>query len=591
MPVVPWVKKMTENLKNMDQRKQNSKEENDLLDLAQERWEIARERKVDFTGRSLHQKWREYDQIYRGKQWLEYVPEDRSTPVLNLVLAMIQAVMPRIVDTCPKFLILPWHHRGDKALAAKLTAGQEHLWYINRMQDEKIGEATLHALKYGTAIFKTVWDPDMYDGMGDVAYHVVHPMNFFPDPRAYKIEDMDYCFTAVPKSLEYFLRRWPEKGRFVIPDNDWVEVETLEGRDQPSKEATATLKEYWFRDREGNMCVMYYTGHLVLDIIGGEYDRTGDKNPLYRHNRFPFARFVDYPGDKEFWGFGEIEIALTLQQLINAFEAQLIDNTRLMANSQWMVNQMLSGLNEEDAWIFDNNPGQVIWTHNGGVERLMGVPIPPHVPQHVDRLILLMEQILGIHDVVQGRQPGSVRAASAIIALQEAANIRVRQKTKQLAVALREMVEQSNSLMLEFYDEPRQVRLAGEDEPTTLDVRGELIPRMLERGMDAGLVQIDETGAPLPGEAERMFDELKFPEFDVEVRIGPSVPYSQALLYEQAKEFYMIGLIDRQAALEATNFPNWEAIVARMEGAEAAGLEGERVGERTFGGGGELLGL
>ena len=221
---------------------------------------------------------------------------------------------------------------------------------------------------------------------------------------------MDYCFTAVPKSLEYFLRRWPEKGRFVIPDNDWVEVEALEGRDQPSKEATATLKEYWFRDREGNMCVMYYTGHLVLDIIGGEYDRTGDKNPLYRHNRFPFARFVDYPGDKEFWGFGEIEIALTLQQLINAFEAQIIDNTRLMANSQWIVNQMLSGLNEEDAWIFDNNPGQVIWTHNGGVERLVGVPIPPHVPQHVDRLILLMEQILGIHDV-RGRQPGSVRAA------------------------------------------------------------------------------------------------------------------------------------------------------------------------------------
>ena len=96
----------------MDQRKQNSKEENDLLDLAQERWEIARERKVDFTGRSLHQKWREYDQIYRGKQWLEYVPEDRSTPVLNLVMAMIQAVMPRIVDAHPKFLILPWRHRG-----------------------------------------------------------------------------------------------------------------------------------------------------------------------------------------------------------------------------------------------------------------------------------------------------------------------------------------------------------------------------------------------------------------------------------------------------------------------------------------------
>ena len=47
------------------------------------------------------------------------------------------------------------------------------------------------------------------------------------------------------------------------------------------------------------MSVMYYTGHLVVDILGGDYDRAGDKNPLYRHNRFPFARFVDYPVDKD----------------------------------------------------------------------------------------------------------------------------------------------------------------------------------------------------------------------------------------------------------------------------------------------------
>lgn len=80
-----------------------------------------------------------------------------------------------------------------------------------------------------------------------------------------------------------------------------------------------------------------------------------------------------------------------------------------------------------------------------------------------------------------------------------------------------------------------------------------------------------------------MFDELKLPEFDVEVKIGPSVPYSQALLYEQSKEFFAIGLIDRQAALEAVNFPNWESVVARMDGAEAAAAQEERIGERTFG--------
>jgi len=580
MAIVPWIKKKTDQIKNKDQRASNTPEENKLLDFAQERWENTRSSKVDFMGRELHQKWREFDQIYRGQQWLESVPEDKSTPVLNLVLAMIQAVLPRITDTYPEFLILPKRSAGDSQLAKKLTAGQEHLWYINKMQEREIAEASLYALKYGTCIFKTTWNPDMWDNMGDVAYHVVHPMNFYNDPRAYEIEDMDYCFTAVPKSMEYFVRRWQDKGHLVIPDSDWVDTESLEGRDIASPELSATLKEYWFRDEEGNVCVMYYAGDVVLGVIGGVYD---DGNPVYRHNRFPFSKYLDYSGDKEFWGFGEIEIAETLQRLINAFEAQIIDNTRLMGNAQWLVNKAMSGLSEEDAWIFDNNPGQVIWTYGGGVERMAGVPIPNHIPEHLERLVFMMEQLLGIHDVVQGRQPSGVRAASAIIALQEAANLRVRQKTKNLGAALREVVEQSNSLMLEFYDEPRQVRLAGEEVPTELDIRGSLNATLLERGLGAGVVQFDDEGLPAVGEAERMFDELKFPEFDVEVKIGPSVPYSQALLYEQSKEFFAIGLIDRQAALEAVNFPNWESVVARMDGAEAAAAQEERIGERTFG--------
>ncbi len=580
MAIVPWLKKKTDKEQFKDQRSQNSEEENKLLDFAHERWDIALSSKVDNQGRPLHSKWKEYDQIYRGQQWSGEVPEGKSTPVLNLIQSMIQSVLPRITDTYPEFLILPRRSASDKSLAEKLSAGQEHLWYVNKMQQEKLAEAALYALKYGTSIFKVTWNPDLWRGMGDIIYNVVHPMNFFPDPRSYHIEDMDYCFTAVPKSLEYFSRRWADKGHLVVADHDWYDTENLEGRNQSSQEQVATLKEYWFRDEEGNMCVMYYAGHLVLDVIGGIYD---DNNPVYRHNKFPFAKFVDYHGDKEFWGFGEIELADTLQRLINSFEAQIIDNTRLMANAQWLVEKSISGLTEEDAWIFDNNPGQVIWTHTGGVKRIEGMPIPAHIPQHQERLIFMMEQILGIHDVVQGRQPSGVRAASAIIALQEAANIRVRQKTKHLGAALQELVEQSNYLMLEFYDEPRQIRLAGQEEPTTLDVREHLNPIMLEQGFEAGMLQFDDSGGLMPGEEERIYEEVEFPEFDVEVKIGPSVPYSQALLYEQAKEFFMIGLIDRQAALEAVNFPNKEAIIERMEQTDLAAMQ-ERVGERTYGG-------
>jgi len=413
----------------------------------------------------------------------------------------------------------------------------------------------------------------------------------------------------------------------------------LQGRARDTGEEVATLMEYGFRDEDGNVCIMYYSGDVVLDVFGGKYDEEEDEDtladevvdevapeaedeederdektgtPVYPHNQFPFAKMVDYPSEKEFWGIGEIEVAEIAQRLINSFEAQVIDNTRMMANTQWLVNKAESGLDETDADMLDNSPGSAIFTHNGGVERIPGVPIPAHIPQHLESLIFWLEQILGVHDVVQGRQPEGVRAASAIIALQEAANVRVKEKANHMESAIRQMSEQAISLILDNYEENRMVRIAGQQVPTTLNVREALEERVMDIAQDAGMVDTElmmgpgmiEGPAQTPQEGmgmeagpqddlarqaqiEELLEEVKFPEFDIEVDVGPSIPQSQALLYEQAKEFYQLGVIDRAAVLEVTNFPNKEEILNRMQAQEAQMMGGEgeepaeRVGERT----------
>lgn len=603
---LPWVKKKTERLEHRGTRDVNTALENELLQEAQDRLSVATEQKVDLDGNSFHNKWRTYDKIFRSDHWQEAVPDDKSMPVMNFTFSIIQSVLDRMTDTHPETLVLPRRSRRDSKLAEMLSSILKHLWYNNEMQEKQLGELLLHVLKYGTGITKTIWNPDLWDELGDVQYSVVHPMNFFPDPRAYEIEQMDYCLVTMPKSIEYFLHRWEEKGAHVVPDGDWVDTENLEGRDQPSKESVATLVEYWFRDEDGNVCVMYYAGDVVLAIYGGKYDEDVPDEPIYKHNEFPFSKMVDYEIDKAFWGMGEIELVELIQQLINSFEAQIIDNTRLTANNQWIVNKRLSGLKEEDAWIFDNSPGNVIFTHEGGVDRIPGTPVPPHIPEHVEKLVFWMEQITGVFDVVQGRRPTGVRAASAIIALQEAASIRIRQKARRLGATIRKMSEQAVSLVLEHYDDDRTMRLAGELLPITLNVREAVVQRMVEEaaqtdmgaemGLPPELMEAAQHGLEGPGELpagmqDEMFDQLaeqvKFPPFDVEIKVGASVPYSQALLYEQAKEFYQLGAIDRQALLEATNFPHKEEILQRMAEAEAAaaeaqaaGDEAERTGER-----------
>ncbi len=624
---LPWVRNKKQKVKHEGTRDHNTEEENELLEIAEQRFHLADTSKVDFQNEHLHRKWRRFDEIYRSQQWQEVVPEDRSAPVLNFIFAIIQSLVPRLTDNNPKVHVQPRQSPDDKGLADKIQAALDYLWYTNYMRQERLREAVIHMLKYGTALFKIVWNPELKDGLGDVEYTVVHPMNFYPDPRAYTLEDMDYYFVKMPKSIEYIMRRWPNKGHVVIPDSDWHETEDLQGRAKDTGEEVATLVEYGFRDEDGNVCIMYYAGHVVLDVFGGRYDEDEEESPeaedieedeekegepVYPHNKFPFAKMVDYPSEKEFWGIGEIEVAEIAQRLINSFEAQMIDNTRMMANSQWIVNKAESGLDEADADMLDNSPGSAIFTHNGGVDRIPGVPIPAHIPQHLESLIFWLEQILGVHDVVQGRQPEGVRAASAIIALQEAANVRVKEKANHMEAAIRQLSEQAISLILDNYEEDRMVRVAGDSVPTTLNVREALEERVLDMAQEAGMVapqqpmgmgegMIEGPGMEGPGmqqqqmmpedpmaqemQMEELMTQVKYPEFDIEIDVGASIPQSQALLYEQAKEFFQLGVVDRQAVLEVTNFPNAEEILSRMEQQEQAmmGQEEptERVGERT----------
>ncbi len=578
---IPWVKKKRDKEKTITPRDHNTSEENDLLDEALERYEHSRANKVDGSGEQLHGKWRDMDKMYRGDQWQANVPQHRSTPVINVAFAFIESLVPRLMDTAPEVLMWPRVSDKDYALAKILTDLQGYLWYYNRVQRE-LTEATRMTMKYGDAFMKTVWNPDLYDGLGEVEYRNVHPRNFFNDPRAYRIQDMEYCITSIPKSIEYFTRRWGEKGHLVAETIDFGDTE---GSTIPTgaRHKAAPLMEYWFYDEEGRLCCMYFAAEVVLQVIGGDYDGSGE--PVYRHNKFPFVQLSDYPLDKQFWSLGEIEIVESLQRLINAFESQIVDNTRKFSNHQWIVNKMLSGINEDDADILNDVPGNVIFTQNGGVERLEGLAIPAHIPQHLQFLMEATEYVSGIHDVAQGRKPEGVRNASAIIALQEAANVRIRQKARNFEYSLIDMVEQGNALILEHYDEPRTVRLADNHEIVTLDVREALEERVIDQAAAAGIMQEMGIGPEelqnLPPEImDELIQDIKFPEFDVEVKIGPSVPYSQALIYEQAKEYYQLEAIDQQALLQHTNFPGWEEIVARMT--QQQQMPQERVGEQTF---------
>ena len=87
---------------------------------------------------------------------------------------------------------------------------------------------------------------------------------------------------------------------------------------------------------------------------------------------------------------------------------------------------------------------------------------PPQMPQYVHETIQVLkndvEIVSGVHDITQGRKPGSVSAGVAIMALQEAAQARIRLKVWLMEMALNEIGATWYSRLQQYWVTSRWVR-------------------------------------------------------------------------------------------------------------------------------------
>ena len=149
-------------------------------------------------------------------------------------------------------------------------------------------------------------------------------------------------------------------------------------------------------------------------------------------------------------------------------------------------------------WIIDKNagipkgqltnrPGLIVRKNPGStVER----PAPPSMPMYVSQMIDILkfdiEVISGVHDVTRGQTPTGIQSAAAIVALQEAAQIRVRLKVTLHENALGVLGTEWLSRIKQFWKFNRLVPLKV-DESSLLPKMGlngmEMVPQNLMNGM------------------------------------------------------------------------------------------------------------
>lgn len=599
---------------------QPSAEERKLIKMVECLFEKAK------RARSLYdQDWLDHYHLFRGKQWKEHRPSYRHSEVVNFIFRTIQSTVPMQVDARPRFEFLP-EEPSDYELSQILNEVAEADWQKENWQEQLL-EVVYDANFYGTGLSEVCFEPKANLGVGKVLYQSEDPFYTFPDPNARDVnKECQYFIVAKPTDVAKIKRDYPDKKDYIKPDlldlmkgskTDFAPLKfrspvdrkvVLEGSqslDLVDKEKALLITCYMtpesceddyeeiektLRDPEGGPDQVEYEqrarwpkGRKVVICNGVLLD---GESTLYDDAKIPLQRYVNYLLPREFWGISEVEQLKGPQRMFNKTFCFALDVLTLMGNPIWKV-PTTSGVDPENMM---NRPGLVVeYDGERPPEREQGVQLQPYVLQIADKLAEYIDSISGSQDVSRGIQPTGVTAASAITALQEAANTRVRLKAKLLDGYLQQVGQAWLSRTFQFRSAPEIFRLTNADgaskyfrmhveqydktEPMEDPATGEVVEQPTgERGTRVHYQPFEENGLEDPTKA-RQYETTG--RFDVRVSTGSSLPFNKAEKEQRLTKLFELGIVDEEEVLKGIEYPNFAAVLQRMAQKKAEAAQAE----------------
>lgn len=537
--------------------------------------------------RSLYDnKWLDYYKMFRGKQWKEQRPSYRHSEVINLIHQNLQSMVPILTDSHPKFEFLP-QEPADLELAEILNEVAQADWQKNNWM-LPLTEVLYDGHIYGTGLSCMKFDSQLNHGAGGIQYESSDPFYSFPDPSAFDVNvRSDFFCYAEPLDIAVIKRKYPKYAKFIKADLlDLMKSSKTDlaptlikspVANMPASEGSNT-QELIDKDRALLITVYCKSDEFIEEPVtkqleDGKTETTylqklrwpggrkivicneilledGD-NP-YDDREYPYQRWVNYILPREFWGMSEIEQLEGPQKVFNKLVSFALDVLTLMGNPVWKVHTS----NQIDVDNLTNKPGLVV-EYEGEVEpkREEGVQLQPFVLQLIDRMKEWFDQIGGANDITRGVNPTGVTANSAIENLMNAAQTRVRQKSRNLDCYLQSLGQQYLSRVFQFYSAPEVFRLTGKDGSqkyfkfhVSKDERSGAYTAEIDRYDAGGLRQYETKG-----------------KFDVRVTTGSSLPFSKAEKEKRLLELFDRGIVDAEEVLKTTDYPNYEAVLMRVQ--------------------------
>lgn len=436
------------------------------------------------------------------------------------------------MESYPEPNILP-REKDDKPEAAVLTAIVPCVLEQNHFE-RTYSEAMWQKFKFGTGVYKVVWDSGKLNGLGDIGVECCNLLNLYWEPGVTDIQQSRYFFHTELQDKDLLQQRYPDKLQNKLKGTGFMSAKFLYDDTVTTSNKATVIEVYYHKFVNGKNTLQYckYVEDVVL--FASENDPEMAVTGLYDHGRYPYEFDPLFPIEGSPCGYGYVDICRNPQTEIDLMKTSFVKNAMVGATPRYFK-RADGGVNEEQFLDLSNPLVEVTGNLDEAALRQIGFNALDSVYVNVlDRTIQELRETSGNTETSTGNVSSGVTAASAIAALQEASGKGSRDSTQAAYRVFGRIVELCIELIRQFYDMPRQFRIVG------------------QYGMEQ---YISYTNAGMqPQHQGNDFGQdmgYRLPVFDIKISAQKKSVYTKISQNELATQFFQMGFFNPQMTDQA----------------------------------------
>jgi hypothetical protein len=551
----------------------------DQQELAEKVQTWYRDAYFDKDERGIFAKMETADLYWEGDA---HPPESDTDPAsnTNIVNSTIEGQVAYLVE---QNLAIEAKPRGpsDLAFRDKAVILMDFCKEQNKMR-RKLDVHERRRKKFGTGIFRVLFNPDALDGLGLAEIESLNPAYVFPDPvitDIYKIQEGRFMIETINRSIDsarhkygddladaitpgYYpmeyedlfneFNEWPGGEiagdhylHFLVWTHAWVdddepeeEVDLVDDMDEPDADSgedgeSAADDEQDDRPDKGKKKIlrlieMSACGVILRDTLADDVVICEDDN------RFPYFFTPDMYREGTVWAKSTAELLIPVQDTVDDIEDQIVINGRLTGNPQRLIGAS-SGIDPDK---LTNEPGLGIPTDDMNGMKFMEPPsMPNYIIQHRNQKLQYERVVVGRwSDQMNGVKQSGVDTATESLGLQQAGTQNITHDKILLEETLTDVFTYSLTLMMENYTETEVFAIT--DKPGEFAAINASEMRNIPQLVPAPQSYQQNFAAQFP-QAQNVPQFMPHPEnltkriaLDISVKVGAGLPSNKAFIFQ-----------------------------------------------------------